>query len=663
MESVDARRFNVVESTWQHVKTDHAKIAVVSVFGKNFRTTRCVDRIENDDQKWYLFLNPEPAIAESFNLTRELLCLGINYSKIDARTFNIIDKVLEENKTRVDQDTVFLVTDAPNAESFIQEHTKRTGRKVLLCSKAGIAAADEDFSLELLRRYLHSRDLFDVTDPVSSDAQFFARFKLVDDIFDTLASGQNCGVYGLRKIGKTSVIDRIIQKNALNDRFRIARIDAQEPEIYANDAAGVAIEVCRKFDSAWAAKYHKPFTDGKIPKDLSLVEASRYFRQFTARLLGQGRPLLVIIDELERILPNKAISSTWATEYLHLWRLLRSESQNSAGKFVFLLASTNPYFTETPSFENEDNPLYRFVRATYLTMFEIDELTQMLQSLGRPMGVSFEEDAIREIFMEFGGSPFLSRQLCSHITKELGTRPLHVTKRNVEKGIQTFRAAAREDMDAILKVLADFYPEELALLRSFHSDTRRAYRELEANPLATKHLLNYGLLKRTQNSYKFTMQAMPNYFAVPTPTEFKRPEVPQHAINRHQTLQKYVNQIEPLLRHLVMFTLKAEFKGDWQSEVLRHCKEATRRKIETLGDLPTQRLLEELYFPDLLHTMLANWKLFASTFESRDTFKQKMPGAELAREMSAHNKLQLCADDAKFLKACDSCDWFLTCLT
>lgn len=205
---------NIAPNVRQNFAHDKHLLSVVAAFSKHFRTN--YGRTEYDPtlgNYGILYLRPERELELEFSLTREVLCLAFDpQAKFDSRAFVLIDEILAKEATRLVDDSVFIITDVPNAQALCDEYMESRHRKVILCAWPDIEAAHEDFSKELLRQFFYSRDFFDVTDPVSTDAQFFARYKLVDDVSDTLLTGQSVGIFGLRKIGKTSVLDRIIKK-------------------------------------------------------------------------------------------------------------------------------------------------------------------------------------------------------------------------------------------------------------------------------------------------------------------------------------------------------------------------------------------------------------------------------------------------------------------
>ncbi|HUZ48980.1 MAG TPA: hypothetical protein VMW12_04445 [Candidatus Dormibacteraeota bacterium] len=651
-------KLNASESALKHLYDNKNLYRATEIFGQSFRTNHANSEHSRVDNSFgYLFLGPTARISSEFNIIREVLFYADESTAFTSKSFQNITRLLDDNKLRLMQDVVFVASQDVRAEKLCAEHIEETGRKLIYCSFADLQSAGEDFAAELLRRFLYSRDLFDVSDPVSTDEQFFARYKLVDEIYDALVSGQSSGIFGLRKIGKTSVLERLRKKNDLTGKFHIAYLDAQSPEVYRNDPAGVAYEIARAFNRSYAQRHGQPFQKD-VPSGGNLLDASRFLRDFLTRLIAQSnKPLLVIIDELERILPTSSSTNAWNTQYIDLWRLMRSESQIRAGKFVFLVASTNPYFAEVANVAGEDNPLYRFIKARYLTPFGVDDLAEMIGKLGQPMGVSFQREAVESIHEWFGGHPFLSRQLCSAIARDLPERPLIANARNVDISIESNGSQFRGDLDAILKLFSDFYPEEREILQELAEDERKALKMLEDRPLAGQHLIGYGLIRKTKNSYKFNMAALPPYLITVPPPEFKQDDIPEAGRERHLRLQSRMNSIEPALRMLVFGRLQGEFGGNWFSAV--QMKNVDRERIEQKGDLNNLELIEETFLTDLLSTILHHWKLFSKVFISRTEFLQNQKRlAESARPISDHRKIQMCADDAQYLAASDACLWF-----
>jgi AAA+ ATPase superfamily predicted ATPase len=654
LSSYDAKRPVAVQEAFT---SDPRLERVSKFFERHFQTTHARVEEVNKSQYSHIYLNPDKNFSSEYNMTHEVLCVCVDYTEVEARTLSYIDSIIQKENLRLDTDCAFLISNSENSDAMCRNYMDRTGRKIVSFTWRDVEGAGDEYAAEVLRQFFYSHDFFDVTDPVSADNQFFARFKLIDDIYSSLRSGQNMGIFGLRRIGKTSIIERLIIKNRLQtkDKFTIALIDAQKPHIYQGDAASVILDICRALNSAWASEYGSTMSKD-IPKNATLVEASRFGQNFLNSMMQQNRKLLLIIDELERILPNANRMSHWNTDYLPLWRFLRGESITSEGKFVFLLASTNPFFVEEAAFQGEDNPLHRFVRPVYLPMFMKNDIALMLRDLGKKMAVVIDDEAIDLIYSEYGGHPFLSRQFCSFISRELAERPLHLNKDRVKKSIDRFHGQLRADLDAILKIFQDYYPDEYTLFESIAKNSKKARQELMTHSPAARHLLGYGLLRETKNNYVFSMSALNHYFSTESPKRFKIPEVPDNVTQRHLQLQSSLNKIEPQLRSIIMNELRKKYKKAWQAEVQRHSINESDQLVKVYTNGMT--LMEDIYFPQLFQIISANWTLFAGVFGDKHEFKEKAALAENARRMSDHRKISDCDEDAKFIPALSACEWF-----
>ena len=59
-----------------------------------------------------------------------------------------------------------------------------------------------------MRTFLYERDLFGVASPLRDDNLFFGktRFNVISELYGKYLQGEHGGVFGLRRIGKTSIL-------------------------------------------------------------------------------------------------------------------------------------------------------------------------------------------------------------------------------------------------------------------------------------------------------------------------------------------------------------------------------------------------------------------------------------------------------------------------
>jgi len=337
----------VVPAIRQRLGQDRHRMKVASAFRKYFKTSFYESQLVSENN-WALYLRPDNAMKEAYGLEREVLCVVSEYEELEVRTLDSANDLIDRAGLRLEQDVFFLISSAKNAERLCDQYSKQHGRRIVFAPWVDIESAHETYPDELLRSFFFNRELFHQTTAVSVDGQFFGRDNVVTEILDNLRNGQNCGVFGLRKIGKTSVLERVRKMNAINrsKRLLVAYIDAQRPEINTASSAGVAFEIMNAFNSSWAQLHGQgPFEKG-IRLQANVADASRQLGDFISRLIASSnQSVLLIIDELERILPSTVVHTHWKTEYLDLWRMLRATHQQVSGRLVFLMASTNPFFS------------------------------------------------------------------------------------------------------------------------------------------------------------------------------------------------------------------------------------------------------------------------------------------------------------------------------
>lgn len=98
---------------------------------------------------------------------------------------------------------------------------------------AAAAKKDGTASVYLSRfnEFFYSRDLFAFTGPLHNVAHFFGRKQVIGDLYNKYRQGENSGLFGLRKIGKTSVLYAV--KRRLESRDDpVMFMDCQSPAVH-----------------------------------------------------------------------------------------------------------------------------------------------------------------------------------------------------------------------------------------------------------------------------------------------------------------------------------------------------------------------------------------------------------------------------------------------
>ena len=83
-----------------------------------------------------------------------------------------------------------------------------------------------------LSTQLFSHDPFDVTGPVSGDNQFFGRREQAIDLARKLQQGQIRSCLGIRKVGKTSIINRVLKEISSQFDCKTIMVDCSKDDIF-----------------------------------------------------------------------------------------------------------------------------------------------------------------------------------------------------------------------------------------------------------------------------------------------------------------------------------------------------------------------------------------------------------------------------------------------
>ena len=115
-----------------------------------------------------------------------------------------------ENKARVDPFVCILLSECDEINEKIDKLTYKDSDNIcivpfsipwLLKNKPQISDIRTIF-----QNYMYARDLFSFESPIKKDISFFGREDILLLFIDRFRQGQNSGLFGLRKIGKTSVL-------------------------------------------------------------------------------------------------------------------------------------------------------------------------------------------------------------------------------------------------------------------------------------------------------------------------------------------------------------------------------------------------------------------------------------------------------------------------
>jgi len=370
---------------------------------------------------------------------------------------------------------------------------------------------------ELFSQYLGVRDLYDSTLPVSG-RRLFGREKLLVGLADQVHKGEFIGIFGLRKMGKTSLMYQL-RDEKLKDEA-VAYVDLQaSPGLAIGSFLPVLWEIERGLIERLDHRFPKVrdilrlgrfsrYSDAALTGVSPALLFSEDIRELLDAIVGKKLPgvnrLVIILDELERCLPLAGQPAM--AGYLEFFGLLRGLAQTERYKGVIssVVVAANASISEKAYWEGRENPVFALYKTVFLPPLSKPETTQMIQSLGKGMSVYWEPSAIDATFDECGGHPFLTRVLCSQISKKYLQRPLQVSERMVVQEVPAFIQEKSDKFEQITELLHAHFPEEEMFLEKL---------AIGALPDAIsdesiRHLIGYQLILRRGENFSISLNAL-----------------------------------------------------------------------------------------------------------------------------------------------------------
>jgi hypothetical protein len=182
---------------------------------------------------------------------------------------------------------------------------------------------------------------------------------------------------------------------------------------------------------------------------------------------------------------------------------------------------------------------------------------EMVRKLGKYMGLKFDEIIYSKLTDDFGGHPFLIRQLCSIINKlALGDRPVVVDKALYEKAKTLFLLDAKHYVEMVIQVLQEWYKDEYEMLMLLANNDTTVFNDFaKENNYYTNHLIGYGLINKSANGYSFNIECVREYLS-------QKHKYDKHEISPEKKLSE-VNERRILLEQNLRKIIRNQFKANF----------------------------------------------------------------------------------------------------
>jgi hypothetical protein len=284
---------------------------------------------------------------------------------------------------------------------------------------------------EQINLYRGEEDLYDLRNAVTDVLSFFGRSTILNTLQNQLTSGRSAMIFGMRKIGKSSLLGRLREEC----NWPVAVVDL---EGYDGGLRYVYDEVLRSWRTALKTMFPElPLPEWKASDTSDQAMQAESFRRNVEELLNlladqsEGMGLLLFLDEIDILLSQ--------ADYRQFAALLRqiAETPRWKRRFALLMAGLNPALNRVDQLEKERNPFYSFFIEGSIGPLEPEDARLMIVSIGSQMGIGYTEEALNLLIEAGGGHPFLIRQLCSQAIRDL-TPPKILDTIHIEKVIEKY---------------------------------------------------------------------------------------------------------------------------------------------------------------------------------------------------------------------------------
>ncbi|WP_019229017.1 hypothetical protein [Sedimentibacter sp. B4] len=302
---------------------------------------------------------------------------------------------------------------------------------------------------------------------------------------------------------------------------------------------------------------------------------------------------------------------------MNFWQTLRSLYQKEQKWFVFLIAGVNPLCVETPIINSIDNPIFGMINPTYLELFSVKDVRDMIGSIGKYMGLRFDEEIYTKLTEDYGGHPFLIRHICSLINKDAALeRPCEVSKYDYSIKKEKYDKDIENYVELILCVLRNWYKNEYDLLEILVIDGNEEFKsKIDFSSNEINHLLGYGILKEVKGNYYITINAISIYIE----KLHKKNNKPTNKEETWQFISLRRNTIEDKLRKVMVMQIACQYgTKNVKKKVLEIIE--TNKKTNLLDKELDDILINNFFLLDIKKVIMKNWTLFEKIFVDKNKF-------------------------------------------
>lgn len=478
----------------------------IKLFSKQFDITKYEVKDVGNSQYHAFYIKPNQTMSDRIDIKREILLLYVPYTEFQVRSFDIAKLIVNQNRDRIETYCAFLVSESKDIYDLLHDYHVFNPQPVIVpfIRKDIISNKDDNYYItKVLEKYIWDVDLFYSLLPLLADnPYYYGREDIINDFIYKLRNGQNCGLFGLRKMGKTSLLRRL-ENHLICMDYIVIFYNCKELGFYnwIDLLNLITKDVCKKLGTYF----------NEI-KDVGIVA------HFKNVIKDTPKRVILLFDEIEVLSFLNKLDKHWENDFFHFWSVMWS-IQSEYRHLNFIICGVNPYIVELDRIKTNQNPLFNIISTTYLTSLKENDVEKMLVVIGKKMGLRFDKDAIGFIYDKYGGHPLLTRLACSFLHKSIKdtqeNRPFTVKKNDIMKKENEIDELLVHYCIHIISELKDYYTDEYEMLELLATGRIGDFCELNKDETLTAHLYSYGILNNIdRENPKFTIPILEKYIGL-----------------------------------------------------------------------------------------------------------------------------------------------------
>jgi hypothetical protein len=182
-------------------------------------------------QLWGFYVKLNQPLKDLFSIYKELLIWVVEFDEYQIRSVSQAVDIVAEDVRLTDQ-LVIVITGNPDTSELVkstasQMYPVSVGFSIAEIIEFARKDSQKEF-VRVLQSRLYYKDVYWMSTPIQSPRHFYGRQKLLSDVASTLASSQDhVGIFGLRKMGKTSFLYRLLELLQQRSQNYVSYLDMQ----------------------------------------------------------------------------------------------------------------------------------------------------------------------------------------------------------------------------------------------------------------------------------------------------------------------------------------------------------------------------------------------------------------------------------------------------